>query len=222
MNMEYIQEVIKIFLHLDAYLVALAANYGVAIYALIFVVIFCETGLIITPFLPGDSLLFAAGALSAGAGNLNFWTLFVIITVAAILGDTINYSIGKYTGTKAFGNGDSKIFKKEYLIQTENFYTKHGEKAIVLGRFFPIVRTFVPFVAGIGKMNYSKFAFYNITGAVIWVFVFLAGGYLFGNIEIVKNNFTIVIFVIIIFSLLPGIYHLVKSRLNKKETDKLV
>jgi len=213
-----INTILNIFLHLDTYLVTMITNYGVFIYAIIFIVIFCETGLVVTPFLPGDSLLFAAGALASGVGALNIWVLLIVITMAAILGDTLNYFIGKYAGTKAFGNGDSKIFKKEYLNQTENFYAKHGDKAIVLGRFFPVIRTFVPFVAGIGKMDYPKFVLYNIIGAIIWVAVFLMGGYLFGNIEFVKNNFTLVISGIIVLSLTPGIYHLATKYVRKIPT----
>ena len=212
--MSGLADLINTFLHIDKYLVILTEEYGLYIYLLIFVTIFMETGVIVTPFLPGDSLLFAVGALAASiaAGTLNIWILFFVISVAAILGDLANYSIGGFLGARVFSNENSRIFKREYLERTEIFYIKHGNKAIVLGRFFPVIRTFVPFVAGIGKMGYSKFLFYNISGGVLWSFVFLFGGYLFGNIEIVKNNFTIVIFGIIILSIMPAVYHLLKNK----------
>ncbi|MBI3632023.1 MAG: DedA family protein [Candidatus Vogelbacteria bacterium] len=209
-------EYAAIFLHLDQYLVTLTKSYGVYIYLIIFIIIFCETGLVVTPFLPGDSLLFAAGAITAATGSLNIFYLFLIIVTAAILGDSMNYSIGKRFGVMAFGDGNSQIFKKEHFIKTEVFYTKYGNKAVLLGRFFPIIRTFVPFVAGIGKMEYMKFIVYNILGALAWTTIFLFGGYEFGNIEFIKNNFTTVIFTIIILSISPGIYQIIRNRLNKK------
>ncbi|MBI3633120.1 MAG: DedA family protein [Candidatus Vogelbacteria bacterium] len=214
--MHNILEILKILLHLDTYLITFTNNYGGLVYSLLFIVIFCETGLVISPFLPGDSLLFAAGAIAASSGSLNIEFLFMTIATAAILGDSLNYSIGKVTGTKIFLNTESRVFKKEYLTKTENFYEHHGNKAILLGRFFPIIRTFVPFVAGIGKMNYGKFLFYNILGGIIWTIIFLLGGYTFGNIQFVKNNFTIVIFSIIFLSFLPGIYHLIRSWYKQK------
>lgn len=201
-------EFINLFLHIDKYLFALTESYGGYIYILLFLIVFLETGVVATPLLPGDSLLFTAGAISASSESLNVWLLFLIISAGAIIGDSVNYSIGSYLGVKAFQNENSKIFKQEYLIKTEEFYQKHGSKAIVIGRFFPIVRTFIPFIAGVGKMDYSKFLFYNITGGILWTFTFIFGGYLFGNIKIVKDNFTLVIFGIIILSLIPGIYHL--------------
>ncbi len=175
---------------------------------LLFLTIFLETGVVAMPFLPGDSLLFAAGAIAASTGSLNILVLLLIISVAAIFGDSVNYSIGSYLGAKAFENQNYKIFRKEYLDRTQDFYGTYGNKAVVLGRFFPIFRTFIPFVAGVGKMNYKKFVFFNIIGGILWTLIFCFGGYLFGNIQIVKDNFTIVIFTIIIFSMLPGIYHL--------------
>lgn len=201
-------EFIDIFLHIDKYVATLTASYGAYMYALLFLIVFLETGVVATPFLPGDSLLFAAGAMAASAGGLNVWLLLIVISIAAIIGDSVNYSIGGYMGLKAFQNENSKIFKKEYLLKTEEFYAKHGNKAIVLGRFFPIVRTFIPFIAGVGKMDYKQFAFYNVTGGILWTFTFVLGGYLFGNIQFVKDNFTAVIFSIIILSILPGVYHL--------------
>jgi membrane-associated protein len=209
-------EFINIFLHIDKYLATLTTDYGVYMYLLLFIVIFLETGIVAMPFLPGDSLLFAAGAIAASSGAFNIWTLFTVIAMAAIIGDSVNYSIGGYIGLRAFQNENSRIFKKEYLLKTEEFYQKHGNKAIVLGRFFPIVRTFIPFIAGVGKMDYANFFYYNVTGAVLWTLTFIFGGYLFGNIQIVKDNFTLVIFGIIIFSILPGIYHLLFNGKNKK------
>lgn len=208
-----------VLLNIDKYLSDLTNNYGVYIYLLLFIVIFLETGVVATPFLPGDSLLFAAGAIAASASGLNVWILFVVISVAAIIGDSVNYSIGKYLGIKIFQHGNPRIFKKEYLEKTEFFYQKHGSKAIILGRFFPIVRTFVPFVAGIGKMEYRRFILYNIAGGILWTSVFVSGGYLFGNVPIVKENFTVVIFGIILLSITPAIYHLlIKSKTSACST----
>ena len=204
-------QIIDIFLHIDKYLLTLTEQYGTYVYLILFLIIFSETGLVVTPFLPGDSLLFAVGAISASGGSLNIWILLLIISVAAIIGDSFNYYIGNYLGLRVFDGKDSKIFKREYLEKTEIFYAKHGDKAIVLGRFFAIIRTFVPFIAGVGKMNYSKFIFYNILGGILWTLIFVLGGYMFGNIKIVKDNFTMVIFAIIILSVIPSIYHLTKN-----------
>ncbi|MBS3101807.1 DedA family protein [Candidatus Woesearchaeota archaeon] len=192
---------IDFILHLDKYLSLVIQNYGATTYALLFLIVFLETGLVITPFLPGDSLLFAAGTF-AGIGVLNVLALFIVLAAAAILGDTINYSIGKFLGAKAFQKYP-KIFKKEYLDKTHNFYEKYGAKTIVLARFVPIVRTFAPFVAGVGRMSYLRFLFYNIFGGILWVALFVFGGYYFGNMPIVKENFTIVILIIIILSFMP-------------------
>ena len=206
---------IDIFLHLDKYLTGAVQNYGNFLYAILFLVIFCETGVVATPFLPGDSLLFAVGAIAASVNSFNIWYLFLVISVAAIIGDSVNYSIGNYLGAKAFANPDSKIFKKEYLVETEAFYEKYGSRAVVLGRFFPIIRTFIPFVAGVGKMNYAKFIANNALGGILWTAIFLLGGFFFGNIQIVKENFTLVIFGIIVLSIMPAFYHVIKSRLVK-------
>ena len=192
---------IDFILHLDKYLSLVIQNYGATTYALLFLIVFLETGLVITPFLPGDSLLFVAGTF-AGIGVLNVLALFIVLAAAAILGDTINYSIGKFLGAKAFQKYP-KIFKKEYLDKTHNFYEKYGAKTIVLARFVPIVRTFAPFVAGVGRMSYLRFLFYNIFGGILWVALFVFGGYYFGNMPIVKENFTIVILIIIILSFMP-------------------
>jgi membrane-associated protein len=203
-----------IVLHLDQHLVSWLAFFGPWIYVLMFLIIFCETGLVVTPFLPGDSLLFALGALAALQNGLELWILLLSLTVAGILGDTINYHIGKYLGPKVFKE-NSRFFKTEYLTQTQDFYAKWGIFTIIAARFAPIVRTFAPFVAGIGAMNYKKFLVYNILGAIAWVFSFILAGYFFGNIPVIKRNFTIVIFGVIFFSLLPMLVPYLKSKLKK-------
>ena len=199
--MSIIKNFIDFILHLDKYLSVIIQNYGALTYLFLFLIIFAETGLVITPFLPGDSLLFAAGTFAA-IGALNVMWVFAIIAVAAILGDTINYSIGKFLGSKAFERYP-KIFKKEYLDKTHKFYSKYGNKTIVLARFVPIVRTFAPFVAGVGKMKYPNFLMYNIVGGIVWTALFVFGGYYFGNLPIVKNNFSIMIIIIIVLSFVP-------------------
>ncbi len=213
MVIETAQKFIEILLNLDKYLTLLIQKFGVGIYFILFLIIFAETGLVITPFLPGDSLLFAVGAFAA-QGTLDITTLFVILSIAAILGDSLNYNIGKVLGPKVFTQ-DSKYFKKEYLLKTEQFYEKHGAKTIVIARFLPIIRTFAPFVAGIGRMKYAKFISYNIIGGISWVAIFIFGGYYFGNIPIIKENFAIVILAIIIISLIPGIIELTKHKIRK-------
>ncbi|WP_413559274.1 DedA family protein [Bdellovibrio sp. HCB209] len=205
---------IDIILHLDQHLVQWMAYFGPWIYVIMFLVIFCETGLVVTPFLPGDSLLFALGALTTVEGGLNLWILLISLTIAGILGDTVNYHIGKYLGPKVF-DVDSRFFKKQYLIDTQNFYDKWGAFTIVAARFAPIVRTFAPFVAGIGSMQYRKFVSYNVIGAIVWVFIFILAGHFFGNLPIVKRNFHIVIFGVIGVSLIPVIWPMISSRLKK-------
>jgi len=205
---------LDIFLHLDKYLGAIINNYGVWSYFVIFMVIFAETGFVVTPFLPGDSLLFAIGTF-AGLGYLDIWVSIIMVFLAAVIGDGVNYHIGKYIGPKVFHYKNSKIFKKEYLDKTHQFYEKYGTKTIVIARFVPIVRTFAPFVAGIGCMKYSKFIIYNITGAALWTAVIVPAGYFFGNIPLVKNNFSMVIMAIIIISVLPGFIELYKARYRK-------
>jgi membrane-associated protein len=198
---------IDLFLHLDQHLAEFVATYGVWIYALLFAIIFAETGLIVTPFLPGDSLLFAAGAIAA-TGALDVRLLFLLLTAAAILGDAVNYSVGRYVGPRVFRAEDHtgtlhRLLNREHLDKAHAFFERHGGKAIVLARFAPIVRTFVPFVAGAGSMTYSAFAFYNVTGAVAWVGICVGGGWLFGEIPIVKENFSIVALGIVAISLIP-------------------
>jgi len=202
--MEYIKNLIDFILHIDQYVNLLIEQFGQATYYILFAIIFCETGLVITPFLPGDSFLFTIGAFSAN-GDLNVFWVTVLLIVAAILGDTVNYSIGKKIGPRVFHYEKSRFFKKKYLMKAHEFYEKYGAKTIIIARFVPIVRTFAPFVAGIAEMSYRKFLIYNVTGAIAWVVLFIGAGYLFGNLEIVKHNFTLVIFGIIIVSLLPGL-----------------
>ncbi len=201
--MDIILFVIDFFIHLDKYLPMIIDSFGIWAYVIVFIVIFCETGLVVTPVLPGDSLLFALGALAA-LGALHIEALLLLLCIAAIAGDTVNYAIGHYIGPKVFHYEDSRFFKKKYLIKTHEFYEKHGGKTIIIARFMPFIRTFAPFVAGVGAMTYGKFIVYNITGGTAWVCIFLLGGYFFGNIPAVKSNFTIVIMAIIIISVMPG------------------
>ena len=211
--MGFLNNFIDFILHLDKYLNILIQNFGIWTYMILFLIVFAETGLVITPFLPGDSLLFAVGTFAA-IGALNVLWVFIIISAAAILGDTINYSIGKFLGSKAFENYP-KIFKKEHLDKTHKFYEKYGAKTIVLARFVPIVRTFAPFVAGVGKMTYFKFLFYNVFGGILWVALFVFGGYFFGNISVIKRNFTIVILIIIVLSFMPMAWEYWRHRRSK-------
>lgn len=204
--------VIDIFLHLDEHLQTIIGQYGLWTYGILFLVIFVETGLVVMPFLPGDSLLFAAGTFAA-LGSLNIWLLIGLLIAAAFLGDTANYSIGHYLGARAY---NIRWIKKEYLDKTHAFFEKHGGKAIFLARFVPIVRTFAPFVAGIGKMTYGYFITYNIVGGVTWVLLFTLAGYLFGNIPFVKQNFEYVIIVIILVSILPMVFEWIKARREAK------
>ncbi|MCJ7546435.1 MAG: DedA family protein [Deltaproteobacteria bacterium] len=209
--MELINGFIEILLHLDKHLDLIIRNYGMWTYAIFFFIIFLETGFVVTPFLPGDSLLFAIGSFAA-LGSLDVRLLIVSLSIAAIAGDTVNYWIGNFTGPKVFSKEKSRFLNKEYLLRTHRFYEKYGGKTIVLARFIPIIRTFAPFVAGIGSMMYSRFIVYNITGGIAWVLIFVLGGYFFGNIPFVKKNFSLVIFAIIIISVLPAIIEFLRSR----------
>jgi membrane-associated protein len=216
--MELIKSLIDLLLHLDKHLNEIIGNYGLWTYLILFLIVFCETGLVVTPILPGDSLLFAAGALAATEGSpLNVGVLYLILTVAAIIGDTVNYWIGAKIGPKVFAQEKSRFFKKEYLIRTQQFYEKYGGKTIIIARFIPIIRTFAPFVAGIGTMNYLKFIVYNIVGAILWVTICLFLGYFFGNIPIVKKNFSLVILAIVFISILPAIIEIIRSRMAAKK-----
>jgi membrane-associated protein len=210
--MEQIKFLIDLFLHLDEYMAGIIQQYGTWTYAILFGVIFMETGFVVTPFLPGDSLLFAAGTF-AGLGSLNIWLLIILLIIAAILGDTVNYWIGHYMGDRAY---NVKWIKKEYLDRTHAFFEKHGGKTIFLARFVPIVRTFAPFVAGMGRMSYSYFFSYNVFGGIVWVLTFTLLGYFFGNLEFVKRNFELVIIAIILISVLPAVYEAMKARREMK------
>ncbi|HGN0840490.1 TPA: DedA family protein [Proteus mirabilis] len=221
---DLIKFLIDFILHIDVHLAELVAQYGTWVYAILFLIIFCETGLVVTPFLPGDSLLFVAGALSAlDTNDVNVHLMVLLLLFAAILGDAVNYSIGRIFGEKLFSNPNSRIFKREYLDKTHAFYEKHGGKAIILARFVPIVRTFVPFVAGMGKMSYRHFAFYNVTGAIAWVLLFTYAGYFFGDLDIVQKNLKLLIVAIIVISILPGVIEVIRHRRAsakaKKESD---
>jgi len=209
--MEYVTQIIDFFIHLDRYLGEIIRQYGAWTYALLTIVVFCETGLVVTPFLPGDSLLFAAGAFSA-KGDLNVYLVALLLFIAAVLGDAVNYAVGKYIGPRAFEIKDSRIFKREYLERTQRFYDKYGGKTIVIARFVPIVRTFAPFLAGVGTMSYPRFALYNVSGAFLWVLLFVFGGYLFGSHPFVEENFSLVILVIIIISVMPAVIEAIRVR----------
>ena len=200
---------IDLFVHLDAYLNIVIQQYGVWIYCILFVVVFLETGVVVTPFLPGDSLLFTAGTLAA-RGDLAVGWLFLLLLLAAVLGDTVNYSIGHIVGPRAF-HGQNRFFKREHLDRTHQFYERHGGKTIVLARFIPIMRTFAPFVAGIGRMSYGRFVIYNVLGGLLWTVLFVFGGYYFGNQPVVQQNFSLVILAIIVLSLMPLVIELVQN-----------
>lgn len=213
----YLMYFIDLILHLDKHLPEIMAAYGHLIYAILFMVVFCETGLVVTPFLPGDSLLFACGALAATAPEgMDIKIITVIFLISAVLGDACNYMIGEHLGMKLI-NSPKSIIKKEHIDKASDFYAKHGHKAIFLARFVPIVRTFAPFVAGIGKMHYLTFAHYNVIGAVVWVVIFVGGGYFFGNIPLIKQNFTLVTLGIIVFSVMPVLYEFVGKKFLHKQ-----
>lgn len=212
--MSQLKFLIDLFLHIDKNLAAVISQFGTWSYVLLFLVIFIETGLVIMPFLPGDSLLFAAGALTASMGVFDIKLLWLLMVAAAFLGDTVNYWIGHFIGPKAF-QSKSRFLKKEYLDKAQAFYDKHGGIAIVLARFVPIVRTFAPFVAGIGKMHYTKFLSYNAVGGLLWVSIMLLSGYFFGNIPFIKNNFHYVVVVIILISVVPILIEWLKSKKKK-------
>lgn len=212
--MELLKKLIDIVLHVDDHLKELVPEYGVWIYAILFLIIFAETGLVVTPFLPGDSLLFAIGAL-AGADVLNLPTILVLLSVAAILGDTVNYWAGHLIGPKVF-KYDSRFLNKKYLDKTHDFYERYGGKTIIIARFVPIVRTFAPFVAGVGSMTYTRFMAYNVFGGIFWVFSMTLAGYFFGNLPIVQENFSLVILAIIFLSILPGIIEYFRERARLK------
>ena len=213
-TMNVIEKIIDFFLHLDVHLGEIISTYGAATYAILFAVIFLETGLVVTPFLPGDSLLFVAGAF-ASLGSMNVFLLLLMLSLAAVLGDTTNYWIGRYLGEKAFTSKRLRINQK-YLLETHSFFNRHGGKTIILARFVPIIRTFAPFVAGVGRMHYGKFLLYNVVGGVAWVFAGVLAGYFFGNIPIVKNNFSLFVIGIVLVSLIPIAISLLKNRAKKQ------
>lgn len=208
-------QIVEFVLHLDSHLASIVNQFGTLTYFLLFLVIFAETGFVIAPFLPGDSLLFAVGTLAA-RGIMNIWLVYVTFLLAAILGDTVNYWIGHMLGPKVFTQKDSRIFNKIYLAKTEAFFEKHGAKTIILARFLPIIRTFAPFVAGVGQMHYRTFLMFNAVGGFLWVSLFLGLGYWFGGIEIIKNNFELAVVGIVLFSLLPIAYEYIKHKRNSK------
>lgn len=209
--MEFLALLWDIAVHLDKHLAVLLAQHGVWVYAILFLIVFAETGFVVTPFLPGDSLLFVAGAL-AGAGSMDMWMLNGTLIAAAVLGNSVNYSIGRYLGPKVFHWENSRFFNKAALMKTHVFYERHGGKTLVITRFIPILRTFAPFVAGIGAMTYVRFQAFNISGALLWVGSLTVAGYLFGNLPIIQNNLTLVIFAIIFISVLPAIIGYLKHR----------
>jgi membrane-associated protein len=212
--MEIISKLIDIFLHLDKHLNEIIGQYGIWTYLILFLIIFCETGLVITPFLPGDSLLFAAGALAA-LGSLDVFWLFVLLTIAAIVGDTVNYWIGHWVGPKIFHRENVRFLNKRHLERTHEFYERYGGKTIIIARFVPIIRTFAPFVAGIGSMTYWRFIAYNVIGGIAWVGICVFAGYYFGNLAIVKNNFSLVIIAIVLISVLPMAVEYLRHRMSR-------
>lgn len=213
--MEYIAHFVDLFLHLDKHLGELVKEYGTWTYLVLFMIVFCETGLVVTPILPGDSLLFAAGAIAA-LGSLNPHLLVVLLTIAAVLGDAVNYQIGRYIGPAVFKKEDSRFFKRAHLEKTHAFYERYGGKTIIIARFVPIVRTFAPFIAGVGQMSYRQFALYNVVGAILWVVIGVYAGYWFGGLAIVKENFSLIIIAIVFISLLPAAFEYWRARREKK------
>ncbi len=204
-------------IHLDKHLDVIIRSYGVWTHLLLFLIIFCETGLVVTPILPGDSLLFAAGTFAA-LGSLKLEWIILLLSIAAVAGDTVNYWIGHLVGPKVFAQETSRFFKKEYLDRTHQFYEKYGGKTIIIARFVPIIRTFAPFVAGVGSMTYPRFIAYNVIGGVGWIMILVLAGYFFGNVPVVKGNFSLVILAIIIISILPGVIEFVRQKYGSKES----
>lgn len=209
--MELLGRLVTIVLHFDQYLDAVIQTYGVWAYLILFLIVFCETGLVVTPFLPGDSLLFVAGAIAA-RGSLDVWWLAGSLAVAAVTGDAVNYWVGRSLGARLLRQGEVRYLKKDYLDRTHQFYEKYGAKTIVLARFVPIIRTFAPFVAGLGRMTYRRFAVYNVAGGIVWIAIFVFGGYFFGNVPVVKRHFTLVILAVIVLSVLPLVVSFLRER----------
>jgi membrane-associated protein len=209
--LDLLARIVDFVLHIDVHLDQLIRSYGAWTHLILFAIVFCETGLVVTPILPGDSLLFAVGAFSA-RGSLDLALVLGLLTVAAILGDTVNYWIGHLLGPKVFHRDDVRFLNRKYLERTHQFYEKYGGKTIIIARFVPIVRTFAPFVAGVGAMSYGRFLLYNVVGGVLWIFLFVLGGYFFGNIPIVRKNFTLVILAIIVLSIMPAVFEYLRHR----------
>jgi membrane-associated protein len=214
--MELLLNFVDVFLHLDKHLNEIIQNYGAITYAILFLIIFCETGLVVTPILPGDSLLFAVGAFAA-LGSLDIGLVLALLSVAAVAGDTVNYWIGNYVGPKIFHKENVRFLNKKHLERTRHFYEKYGGKTIIIARFIPIIRTFAPFVAGIGSMSYRRFISFNVIGGLLWIVGFISAGYFFGNIPIVKKNFSLVILAIIIISIMPAVIEYFNQRSQAKK-----
>ncbi|NTU60234.1 MAG: DedA family protein [Deltaproteobacteria bacterium] len=214
--MALLAQLLDILLHIDVHLRDVIQQYGTWTYLILFVVVFCETGLVVTPFLPGDSLLFAAGSLYAAFGPASVASLSAVLIVAAVVGDTVNYWAGHWVGPGVFHRDTGRFLKKEHLQRTHEFYERHGGKTIILARFVPIIRTFAPFVAGIGRMNYLHFFAYNVVGGVVWVLLFVGAGYFFGNIPAVRERFTLVILAIVVLSVLPMVVEIIRHRLRAR------
>lgn len=217
--MGFLQDLLEIILHLDKHLLDLCTQYGAWVYAILFIIIFCETGLVVTPFLPGDSLLFAVGSLAA-IQALDFTLSIVLLILAAVLGDTVNYWIGNYVGPRVFYLETGRILNKEYLMRTHRFYEKHGGKTIIIARFLPIIRTFAPFVAGIGSMTYRRFIAFNVVGGGLWVLLFVPAGYFFGSVPFVKNNFSLVIIALILIPGIPTVVEVIRMQLKKRKASR--
>lgn len=213
--MEFLHLLVDFILHIEVHLDYLIQTYQIWTYLILFLIIFCETGVVVMPFLPGDSLLFAIGAFAA-RGSFDFWGISLALLAAAIIGDSLNYTIGKYVGPKVFYKSESRFFNKSHLLKAQAFYEKYGAKTIIIARFIPIVRTFAPFVAGIGEMKYKKFMTYNVVGAVLWIFIFIPLGYFFGNLPFIQKNFKLVMLAIIFISILPPIIEVIRESKNKK------
>lgn len=217
--MEFLKHLADLVLHLDKHLDSLVAQFGPWIYVIVFLIIFCETGLVVTPFLPGDSLLFALGALAARPDGLNIWILVPVMIVAAILGDTVNYWVGHYLGEK-LPRKFPRLIKRQHLERTHQFFERYGGKTIIIARFVPIVRTLAPFVAGAGSMTYSRFMMFNVTGALLWIGLLVPAGYFFGNLQVVRENFSLVVLAIIFLSILPAVIEFWRERRRLKQVDR--
>jgi membrane-associated protein len=214
--MEAVTFLIDFVLHIDQHLQVLCANYGLWVYVILFIIVFCETGLVVTPILPGDSLLFAVGSMAA-IGALDVTWVILILVAAAILGDSVNYSVGNFVGPKVFHEKHGRFLNKEYLHRTHAFYEKHGGKTIIIARFLPIIRTFAPFVAGIGSMTYPRFLFFNVFGGVLWVLLFVMAGYWFGNIPVIKKNFSLVIIALVLIPGIPSVVEFTRIQLARRK-----